>query len=87
MASVAQRPPRRHASRSIDITDPRALFVWINEAKEVIDDLTVVAADALRPPRRRRLSRTAAREHYRRATATATWLFSLSLDATKGGAS
>lgn len=81
MRHVPQPPNRGQASRSLDITDPRALFVWINEAREAIDELTAVAADAFRPPRRRKLSRTAARERYRRATTAAAWLFSVNLDA------
>jgi hypothetical protein len=80
MRHVSQPRLRGQSSCSIDITDPRALFVWINEAREVIDDLTLVAAEALRSPQRRKLSRAAARERYRRATAAAAWLFSLKLD-------
>ena len=71
MKHVPQPRPRGQALASLYVTNPRAVFVWINEAREALDDLTIVAADALRSPRRRKLTRAAARKRYRRATTAA----------------
>jgi len=68
-------------ARPLDLSNPRAVFVWMAEAREVIDDLAAVAAEALRPPCRRKLTRSAAKARYRRARAAAAWLFSMPLDA------
>lgn len=78
--------PRSHAAgqapaRHLDVTNPRSVFVWITEAQVALDDLATVAADAIRPPGRRKLSRRAARVRYRRGRAALAWLLSLSLDA------
>jgi hypothetical protein len=64
-------------TRTLDITNPRSVFVWISEAQEAMEDLATVAADAVRHPRRRKLSRRVARARYRRARAALAWLLSL----------
>jgi hypothetical protein len=68
-------------ARTLDVTNPRSVFVWITEARDVFDDLLTVAADATRPPRRRKLSRRAAVSRFRRARSAADWLLSLPLAA------
>jgi hypothetical protein len=78
---VKKHVPQDPAARTFDVTNPRAVFVWITEAREAFDDLVTVAADATRPPTRRKLSRAVARARFQRATAAIDWLFSLNLDA------
>jgi hypothetical protein len=68
-------------ARTFDVTNPRAVFVWITEARDVFDELVSVAAEATRPPSRRKLSRSAARTRYKRACAALAWLYSMRLDA------
>ena len=75
-------------ARSLDVTNPRSVFVWITEARDAFDDLALVAADATRPPGRRKLSRKAALARYRRGRATMEWLLGLPVAAPEaaGGA-
>jgi hypothetical protein len=53
---------------------PRAAFVLLVEAGEAFADLDAVAADGLRAPRRRKLTRSEARQRYQRARAGLAWL-------------
>jgi hypothetical protein len=46
-----------------------------------MDELACVAADVLRPRRRRHLTRRVAVARYRRARAAMAWLYSMTLDA------
>jgi hypothetical protein len=68
-------------ARALDVTNPRSVFVWITEARDALDDLATVAADAIRRPTRRKLSRKAALVRYRRGRAALDWLLSLPLAA------
>src|SRR4051812_29482728 len=72
-------PPKGRPAHTFDVTNPRAVFVWITEARDALDDLATVAADAMRPPRRRKLSRRAALTRYRRGRAALDWLLGLPL--------
>jgi hypothetical protein len=69
MASV---PHAREAGQApaLDLANPRAVFVWAVEAHEALLALATVAEDAIRPPRRRKLTRAAARALYHKARAT-----------------
>jgi hypothetical protein len=49
-------------------------FVFSAEFDEVLSDLDAVAADGLRAPKRRKLTRAAARERYQRAQKALAWL-------------
>lgn len=73
MPRVAEAPPAGQACAPVP-SSPAALFVWIVEARETFADLDAVALDATLPPKRRRLSRAAARERYQRARAGLAWL-------------
>jgi hypothetical protein len=80
MASVPRsRAEGQAPARTFDVTNPRAVFVWITEAREAFDDLVSVAADATRAPGRRKLSRGSARARYKRACAALAWLYSMPL--------
>jgi hypothetical protein len=81
-------PSVSHARRAgqapaptFDVNNPRAVFVCLSEAREAFEDLAAVAADATRPLRRRKLTRTAARERLERARVALAWLYALPLAA------
>jgi hypothetical protein len=80
MAPVPRSLPAGQACAPVP-SSPAALFVWIVEAREALADLDAVALDATLPPKRRTLSRAAAREHHQRARAGLAWLLSLDIGA------
>jgi hypothetical protein len=73
MAPVPRSAPAGQACAPVP-SSSAALFVWIMEARETFADLDAVALDATLPPKRRTLSRAAARERYQRARAGLAWL-------------
>jgi hypothetical protein len=74
MAHVPQPPHGGQASHPLTLDHPRAAFVLLIEAGEAFADLDAVAADGLRAPQRRKLTRAAARARYRKARAGLAWL-------------
>lgn len=74
MSHVPQPRPRGQARHLLTLDTPRAIFVWIVEAREALAILDVVAADATRAPARRKLSRSEARRRYEAARVALAWL-------------
>jgi hypothetical protein len=64
MRHVPQPLPGGQASHPLTLDTPRAIFVWITEAREALAALDVVAVEATRSPARRKLSRSEARKRY-----------------------
>lgn len=81
MPHVPQPPPGGQASHPLTLDTPRALFVWIVEAREAFAVLADVALDATRPRARRKLTRAEARKRYQEAAAALAWLDTATLPA------